>query len=145
MCQYQTLRAETWWTLLQMTFRVFSIFKKSRNSLNGSPQSSGCYFWEKKRPLPGNTRLSSEWVFTQIVDFQVWDEKIDSTPTDEMIKKMMLDIISTHWNAPNLLFYYTKVWKTRKWVKSGPWWPYLVDLRSIKLLYLLYTYIYIRC
>ena len=61
---YQTLRAETWRTLLQITFRVFFMFRNHGNHKHRSQKIQGCVISEK-RPLPGNRGLSSEWVFTR--------------------------------------------------------------------------------
>ena len=39
-----------------------------------------CVIPEAKRTLPGNTRLSFDWVFAKSVDFQVWGKQINSIP-----------------------------------------------------------------
>ena len=89
-----------------VTFRVFFEFEKSGNHVNEVQKSRDVLFWDKKRPLPGMPRDSSEWVSPKSMDFQVWGRKI--YPIPEMIRpKMMPWSISIHWNAPSLLFYQT--------------------------------------
>ena len=47
---YQTLRAETWWKFLQITFRVFFISRNPENQQNRSAKSRDVLFLEKKAP-----------------------------------------------------------------------------------------------
>ena len=47
---YQTLRAETWWTLLQITSRVFFMSRNPGNHKNRSTKSRDVLFQEKKAP-----------------------------------------------------------------------------------------------
>ena len=49
MAPYQTLRAETWWTLLQITFRVFFTSRNPGNHNNMSPPKKDVLFLEKKK------------------------------------------------------------------------------------------------
>ena len=47
---YQTLRAETWWTLLQITFRVFFMSRNPGNHKNRSKKYRDVLFLRKKGP-----------------------------------------------------------------------------------------------
>ena len=52
MAPYQTLRAETWWTLLQITFRVFFTSRNPGNHKIMSPKYRDVLFL-KKKPCQG--------------------------------------------------------------------------------------------
>ena len=66
------------------------------------PKNPGGVISEKtKGPCQETPGCRPSGRLPKIVDFQVLDEKIDSTPKMKL-SKMMTDIISTHWNAPNL-------------------------------------------
>ena len=61
---YQLLWAETWWTLLQITFRVFFISRNPGNQQNTSPTSRNVFFWKKRAPARQTGGIVSELVFT---------------------------------------------------------------------------------
>jgi len=79
---YQTLWAETWWTLLQMTFHVFFMSRNQGKITNTGPQIQGRVIPGKKRPLPG------------------MPETVDRTGHS----KMMPQPFSTQWDYPNPFF-----------------------------------------
>ena len=58
----QTLRRETWSTLLQITLRVFFMSKKHGNHKKQALKKQERVISGKKRPLPGSWHASSEFV-----------------------------------------------------------------------------------
>ena len=62
---YQTLRAETWWTLLQMTFRVFFSFSKDPEIPQMGPKKAGGVISEKKGPCQETPGCRPNSVFTK--------------------------------------------------------------------------------
>ena len=80
---YQTLWAETWCTLLQMTFHVFFMSRNQGKITKTGPQIQGRVIPGKKRPLPG------------------MPETVDRTGHP----KMMPQPFSTQWDYPNPFFY----------------------------------------
>ena len=78
----------------------FSIFLEVF-SLEHVPKFQGRVFSEKKRPLPGNRGLSSEWVFTKIHS----NPRFSPSTRKSTPPKMMPLTISIEWDHPNPFFF----------------------------------------
>ena len=113
--------------------RLFQ-FQKIQKFLKWVPKIQGVLFLRKKKAPARKHPVVVRMGFTKNRWFPGFGWKNRVNPKDEMIKNDARHHIYP-LECPKPIILLKKIWKSREWVKSGPWWPYLVDLRSIKLLY----------